>query len=75
MQEAWVQSLGGEDPLEKERATLFLPGTSCGQRSLEGYSPWGYKQSDMIWWLSMYALFNKSILCNWILQWNTTKNG
>ena len=49
MQEAWVQSLGGEDPLEKERATLFLPGTSCGQRSLEGYSPWGYKQSDMIW--------------------------
>ena len=23
MQEAWVQSLGGEDPLEKERATLF----------------------------------------------------
>ena len=25
----------------------FLPGESHGQRSLEGYSPWGHKQSDM----------------------------
>ena len=24
----------------------FLPGESHGQRSLEGYSPWGYKESD-----------------------------
>ena len=31
-----VQSLGWEDPLEKEMATQ-----SHGQRSLEGYSPWG----------------------------------
>ena len=23
---------------------LFLPGKSCGQRSLAGYSPWGYKR-------------------------------
>ena len=30
MQEMWVQPLGGEDPLEKEMATLFLflPGKS-----------------------------------------------
>ena len=26
---------------------LFLPGESHGQRSLEGYSPWGCKESDM----------------------------
>ena len=25
---------------------VFLPGESCGQRSLEGYSPWGLKGSD-----------------------------
>ena len=25
---------------------LFLPGEFCGQRSLEGYSPWGCKESD-----------------------------
>ena len=26
---------------------VFLPGNSHGQRSLEGYSPWGRKESDM----------------------------
>ena len=36
MQETQVQSLGQEDPLEKE---TFLSGESHGQRSLAGYSP------------------------------------
>ena len=35
------------DPLEKEMATLFLPGESHGQRSLEGSSPWGCRELDM----------------------------
>ena len=41
MQETWVQSLGWEDPLEKEMAThsSTLAGKSHGQRSLVGYSP------------------------------------
>ena len=26
---------------------LFLPGESHGQRRMAGYSPWGYKESDM----------------------------
>jgi len=26
---------------------VFLPGKSHGQMSLEGYSPWGHKESDM----------------------------
>ena len=46
MQETWVGSLGGEDPLEKEMEThsslLYSPfqyGESHGQRSLVGYSP------------------------------------
>ena len=43
-----VQSWDWEDPLEKGMATpVFLPGESHGQRSLEGYSPWGHKESDM----------------------------
>ena len=27
---------------------VFLPGESHGQRSLDGYHPWGCKESDMI---------------------------
>ena len=40
---------GLEDPLEKEMqpTLVFLPGKSCGQRSLVGYSPKGHKQSDI----------------------------
>ena len=43
-QETWVPSLDQEDPLEKAMANtpVFLPGQSHGQRSLAGYSPWGY---------------------------------
>ena len=47
MWENRVRSLGREDPLEMEMATLiFLPGEFHGQRSLVGYSPWGHKESD-----------------------------
>ena len=47
MQETWVRSLGQEDPLEKGMATpVFLPGEPHGQKSLEGYSPCGCKESD-----------------------------
>ena len=45
MEATWVQSLHWEDSLEKEMA-VFLPGESHRQRSLEGYSPWGHKESD-----------------------------
>ena len=46
-QEMHIQSLGQEDPLEKEMATtpVLLPGKSHGKRSLAGYSPWGRKES------------------------------
>ena len=37
-QDMLFQSLGWEDPLEKEIA-IHLPGESLGQRSLVGYSP------------------------------------
>ena len=46
MQETGVQSLGQEDALGKGRplTPVFLSGESHGQRSLEGYSPWGRKE-------------------------------
>ena len=49
IQETGVQSLGQEDPLGKGMTTLSsilawrIPWT---KRSLVGYSPWGYKESD-----------------------------
>ena len=45
MQETQVQSLGWEDPLEKEMAThsSTLAGESHGGRSLVGYSPLGHR--------------------------------
>ena len=45
MQATRVQSLGWEDPLEKEMTPVFLSGESHRQRSSAGYSPWVPKES------------------------------
>ena len=49
IQETQIQSLGQEDPLEKEMATRssILAWRIHGQRSLAGYSPWSCHESDM----------------------------
>ena len=39
------RSPGGE--LGNPPTPVFLSGESHGQRCLEGYSPWGHKESDM----------------------------
>ena len=43
-----VWSLGQEDPLEEgmQPTPVFLSGESHGQKSLQGYSPWGHKETD-----------------------------
>ena len=48
MQETWVQSLGQEEPLEKEMAThsCILTWRVPWQRSLAGYSTQGCEESD-----------------------------
>ena len=48
MWETRVQSLGQEDPLDKEMAipSVFLTGKFHGQRSLTGYISWSRKESD-----------------------------
>ena len=50
MQENQVRSLQQEDPVEKARlpTPIFLPGESLGQTSLAGYSPWGWKEYNMV---------------------------
>ena len=45
MQDTWVQSLGQEDPLEKEMATHFS--TLAWKIGWRIYSSWGWKESDM----------------------------
>ena len=44
----WVPSLGGKIPWIRkwQPSPVFLPGKSHGQRSMEGYSPWGRNESD-----------------------------
>ena len=45
----WIQSLNGEDPLEKGMAvhSSILAWIINGQRNLVGYSPQGCKESDL----------------------------
>ena len=54
MQETLVQSPGWEDPVKKEMAihsSMFVE--FHGQRSLEGFSPWGHQESDMTEWVTL----------------------
>ena len=46
----WVQSLYQEDPLEEEMATqssILVWEIPWTEEPGSGYSPWGYKESDM----------------------------
>ena len=72
MQETWVQSLGQEDPLEKEMAphSSILPGEPQGQRSLAGLlfmgsrrvgQDWVTKHKHIYLWNDMFpALYSTS---------------
>ena len=62
MRDTRVQSLGGEDPLEKEMqpTPILLPGKFHGRRSLVGYSPWGRKESDTNEQLHFHFCFQAS---------------
>ena len=48
MQETRVQLWGGKITWRRkwQHPLVFLPGKSHGQRSLEGYNPWGHKEPD-----------------------------
>ena len=56
---------------------IFLPGKSCGQRSLAGYSPWGHKVKhdwatntfifSASWegWQNKFGVFTEHKKCGW----------
>ena len=52
----WFDPWAGEIPWRREWPTspIFLPRESDGQRSLEGYSPWGHKEMDMTEQLTLW---------------------
>ena len=54
MWETWIQSLGQEDPLEKEMAThsSILAWRIPWTKKPGGYSTWGHKELDMTQWLT-----------------------
>ena len=62
VQETWIQSLGQEDPWRRkwQPTPVFLPGKCHGQRSLAGYSPWGCKESDMTYQLSIHTYIREN---------------
>ena len=60
--EAWVPSLGREDPLEEGRATHSSVLTWRIPWTEVGYSPWGRKESDTSEWLTLLFLEKK---LNW----------
>ena len=47
--------------------SVFLPGEFHGQRSLVGYSPWGYRESDTTEWLtlSLFSWRKKGEMTTW----------
>ena len=57
IKEAWVQFLGGKNPLEWEMlpSPVFLPEKFRGQRNLVGYSPLGCKDLDTTEQLSTHT--------------------
>jgi len=65
VQETWVPSLGWKSPWRREwlPTQVFLAGEFHGQKSLEGYSPWGRKELDTTEQLT-YTHTNV-IKCSW----------
>ena len=51
---------------------VFLPGESCGQQSLAGYSPWGHKESDPTEPLSV-TMPNFKPLWQWETSWEQSQ--
>ena len=52
--DSWVEKIPWRR--EWQPTPVFLPGESQGQRSLEGYDPWGHKESDTAEQLSMRGI-------------------
>ena len=67
-QEMRIQSLSLENPLEEDMAThsSVLAWEIPWTRSLEGYSPWGLKESDTTEWLSTHTQIYRFYCLLWV---------
>ena len=67
MWETWVQSLGQEDPLEKEMVPSLvpLPEKFHRLRSLVGYSTQGHKESDTTKRIHFTSVLEQTCLNDW----------
>ena len=73
MQEMQVRSLGLQDPLEEEMSSSSsILAEFLGWRSLAGYSPWGYQESDMTEQLSTHT--HKLTLKSYFITWAFLQN-
>ena len=66
MQETLVWFLDWEDLLEEGMATysrVSWPGEFHGQRSLDGYSSWGHRESALAWWS-----YECLVICRWMYK-------
>ena len=74
VREAWVQSLGWEDPLEKEREThssTLAWKIPWAEEPGWLYSPWGHKESDWATWINernIYFAFLVSLPSPFVLS-------
>ena len=62
MRETGLDPCVGKIPwkMEWQPTPVFLPGESCRWRKLEGYSPWGCKESNMTEQLTLSLSLNHS---------------
>ena len=69
MQEIQVDPWVGKIAWRKEwlPTPVFLPGVFHGQRSLEGYSPWGYKELNTTEQLTLFDRL-KSLSSNCVIK-------
>ena len=74
VQETWVQSLGREDPLEKDMAThsSLLTWKISWTKEIDGlYSPWGHKELDMTEQLTHRTQYSA---CHSLAHWINARN-
>ena len=57
--DSWVRKIPWRR--EWQPTPVFLPGEFHGLRSLVGYSPWGYKESDTNKWLTLIIIWGNHI--------------
>ena len=73
--EGWGWIGLSSETLWRHPTPIFLPGKSHGQRSLEGCSPWGRKESDTTERLHFHTLEKETATHSSVLAWRIPGTG